>query len=191
MAQHDQDRDDRRSAIARGVSATEPGERRRRRPRRPAPPARNNAKISAVASHSTAATSADRPGQREQHARAPSPPPCRRESRSQTGNMWPSDHRDRRDQRRLRAPQRADQHRRDALRRHRAPGSRAASALLPVRSTLVAPILPEPIWRMSPMPGEPRQQQPERDRAEQIADDARRRMMFMTTEIASSLRSSQ
>ena len=55
--------------------------------------------------------------------------------------------------------------------RHRRPGSAAASALLPVRRTLVAPILPEPIWRMSPMPGQPRQQQPERDRAEQIGDE--------------------
>ena len=51
----------------------------------------------------------------------------------------------------------------------------AASPLLPVRRTLVAPILPEPIRRMSPMAGEPRQQQPERDRAEEIAEQARRR----------------
>ena len=35
----------------------------------------------------------------------------------------------------------------------------AASPLRPVRSTLVAPILPEPIWRRSPAPGSARQHQ--------------------------------
>ena len=47
----------------------------------------------------------------------------------------------------------------------------AASPLRPVRSTLVAPILPEPMARMSGAAGEPRQQDAERDRAAQIAED--------------------
>ena len=39
-----------------------------------------------------------------------------------------------------------------------------------MRRTLVAPILPEPMSRTSPLPGEPRQHEPERDRPEQIAE---------------------
>ena len=46
----------------------------------------------------------------------------------------------------------------------------AASPLRPVRSTLVAPILPEPIVADVALAGQPRQQQPERDRPEQIAE---------------------
>ena len=51
--------------------------------------------------------------------------------------------------------------------------SAAASFLLPVRSTLVAPILPEPILRTSTKPGHAGQEQAERDGAEQIAEDDR------------------
>jgi hypothetical protein len=70
---------------------------------------------------------------------------------SQTGNMWPST-----------APTAAATagtgpsrpHTMTATKPFSPSSSRvaAASVLLPVRSTLVAPMLPEPILRMSPMP---------------------------------------
>ena len=53
----------------------------------------------------------------------------------------------------------------------------AARPLRPVRSTLVAPILPEPIARRSPSAGEPGQQQAERDRAQQIAEQQRQQRL--------------
>ena len=46
----------------------------------------------------------------------------------------------------------------------------AAAHFLPVRSTLVAPILPEPILRTSPAPDAIGEEQAERDRAQQIAE---------------------
>ena len=93
----------------------------------------------------------DRPGRRDQHAetgRDPLPP----RKPSQTGNNGPARRRTR-----PAAPP-------PARRRHRASSTAAAPlppsssrvaaarARRPVRSTLVAPILPEPTWRMSPSP---------------------------------------
>ena len=46
----------------------------------------------------------------------------------------------------------------------------AAAHFLPVRSTLVAPILPEPILRTSPAPDSLGEEQAERNRAQQIAE---------------------
>ena len=47
----------------------------------------------------------------------------------------------------------------------------AANPLWPVRSTLVAPMLPEPIERMSVVPASFVSTRPNGNRAEQIADD--------------------
>ena len=50
----------------------------------------------------------------------------------------------------------------------------AASSLRPVRSTLVAPILPEPMARMSSTPASRVDDEAERDRAGEIAETERR-----------------
>ena len=55
----------------------------------------------------------------------------------------------------------------------------AAKPLRPVRSTLVAPILPEPMVRTSRPAGRARDQQAERDRAEQIAEQQSEHVRLM------------
>ncbi len=141
---------------------------RRRRQRRPARQARNNGTGEAVASHRTAVTSAtgQASGIRTPRAVAAPLPPRKP---SQTGNIWP----------RIAHPAAASASicpQRWAINTAATPFARsrsnvsAASARLPVRRTFVAPILPEPICRISPRPAKPGQQQPERDRAEEVAE---------------------
>ena len=106
-----------------------------------------------VASHSRAAPSATGQASTKQHAERGRHPLAAAKAEPDREHVA-DDHRAAAgDQRRLRAPAAADQPPRRHPSRHRAARVSAASALLPVRKTLVAPILPEPIRRMSPMPG--------------------------------------
>jgi len=67
----------------------------------------------------------------------------------------------------------AEQHRRRALGRVRRQ-RRRRQPLRPVRSTLVAPMLPEPIWRISPSPARRVSTQAERNGTQQVAQHAKR-----------------
>ena len=93
---------------------------------------------------------------------------------SQTGKIWPSIAAKRREDL---ASRRQEYAARSAPPprpwRHRTASVAAAAHFLPVRSTLVAPILPEPILRTSPAPDSEGEEQAERNGAQKIAQGQR------------------
>ena len=154
-----------------GNSRSSPTDRRgqRRAGRRRHPRDRRNAHRDQQRRPTPPHRPAPRCGSSGTGCRARSPPPCRRGTEPQRVEM--PDQRPRGGVKlTARARYRCASHTASAPLAASRSRVAAASRFDPVRSTLVAPILPDPMARMSPLPRDPRQQQPERDRPEQIAE---------------------